>query len=396
MFNKKNNKIKTESEYVGFAKLHTMKDDLFLENKKNPEDTITEDKIEKNTNVAGSSPFLNNSNSAEKISDEKEANFNTQKETMGQDSNQFNSPKSGGFPQMPTQNQDSSFSNPSENIISEDLVEASEKKSFFAYAIIFIIILLLGAIGYYVWMIKGQKNVADLEPSTSMDSNEDSANSLDKNSDNNYSGAINDLSEDNGDFSEKVNFLIITKENLNQAGITKSIEGKFSEMEKYNGNQLEFLVVDESNKPILFKDFVNSFEMSLNSEMVNNLSEDNFSLFLYKNKEVKRVGMVVGVKNKEALKTSLSKNEGVLVNTMNSLFVYDKPDQSSNNKFNESEYKGNIIKYVNLNKNANLSLDYSIVGDYAIFATSKDSARLIIDKISSEKNLKKNVFNPAE
>lgn len=399
MFNKKNNKIKTESEYVGFAKLHTMKDDLSAENKKNTENIAIEDKFEKNPNIAGSSPFLNNLNNIEKTSDSGEPGFDLRKETSAQNNDQPESPKSGGFPQMPMQNQDNSFSNFSEGVASEnsmEVVETVEKKSFLAYVIIFIIILLLGAVGYYVWMVKGQKNVADLGSDVSMDSNENSVNSPDEKSDNNYSGAINDLSGNNEEFSEKVNFMIISKENLNQVGITKLIENKFVEMEKYNGNQLEFLVVDENNKPILFKDFINNFKITLDPGTVNNLSEDNFSLFLYKNKEIKRVGMVVEIKNKDALRTSLTINEKFLIDNMNSLFVYDKPDQSSNEKFNESKYNDNVIRYVNLSKNANLSLDYSIVGDYVVFATSKDSGRLIIDKISSEKNSKKDIFNPEE
>ncbi|HBI16936.1 MAG: hypothetical protein UR60_C0010G0015 [Candidatus Moranbacteria bacterium GW2011_GWF2_34_56] len=391
MFNKKNNKIKTESEYVGFAKLHTMKDDLSAENKKNREDINAEVKVEKNINVVGNSPFLNNT---ERVLDKKESNLDLQKETSGQDNRQFEVPKSSGFPQMPKQNQDSSFSNSNENIVSEDFTGKSEKKSFLAYVIIFIVILLLGAIGYYVWMAKGQKNMADFGSDASKDSSEESAIPSNENSNGNYSGAINDLSDNNEEFSEKVNFMIISKENLNQAGITKSIESKFIEMEKYSGNQLEFLIVDENNKPILFKDFIDSFKVTLDSGTMSGLSEDNFSLFLYKNKEIKRVGMVVGVKNRDALRKNLAANEVSLIDNMNSLFVYNKPDHSLNKKFNESEYDGNIIRYVNLNKNANLSLDYSIIGDYLIFATSKDSGRLIIDKLSDESEPRIDIFTP--
>ena len=127
MFNKKNNKIKTESEYVGFAKLHTMKDDLSAENKKNREDINAEVKVEKNINVVGNSPFLNNT---ERVLDKKESNLDLQKETSGQDNRQFEVPKSSGFPQMPKQNQDSSFSNSNENIVSEDFTGKSEKNHF--------------------------------------------------------------------------------------------------------------------------------------------------------------------------------------------------------------------------------------------------------------------------
>jgi hypothetical protein len=203
--------------------------------------------------------------------------------------------------------------------------------------------------------------------------------------------SINDLS--NKEFSDKTNFLVINSDELNQTGINTLIERKFLEMENYDGIQLEFLLVDKDNKPILFKDFVDNFKLNLSPDIINNLVSDNFSLFLYKKDNIKRIDIVVGVKNRDLLKSGLSKNERMLLNDLAALFIYDKPDSNMIVQFKDSNYKNNLVRYANLDKGLSLSLDYSISGDYLIFATSKDSGRLIMDKLAGELVSKNDIFS---
>ncbi|HBR79385.1 MAG TPA: hypothetical protein DEA46_03080, partial [Candidatus Moranbacteria bacterium] len=291
------------------------------------------------------------------------------------------------YPHIPTAETEAPPSVKNADMVSFETL--NEKSNTFIYGIIFAIILLLGAGGYYIWFMRDEKNNDNSKSGITVDSNKKSS----ANSENNSANAIEDLVGDKSGFSDKVNFMVVNDEELNQLGIKSIIERKFIEMEKYSGNQLEFLIVDKNNKPILFKNFIDNFKIYLSPNVANNLSPDNFSLFLYKNKDIKRVSVVVGIKNKDLLKANLVKNEKTLVKNIEALFVYAKPENISASKFGESNYNSNLIRYVNLNKNLDLSLDYAVIGDYFMVATNKESGRLIIDKLSKESESKTDIFS---
>ncbi|KKP68902.1 MAG: hypothetical protein UR66_C0003G0167 [Candidatus Moranbacteria bacterium GW2011_GWE1_35_17] len=386
MFNKNNNKTKSENEYLESVKFHTMKKDLLGENDNAIEESS--DGIAEDYNKEGS-PFLSKTvainvenNLENKASDglSKEAdNIGARSGTMPKNLN--------SYPHIPTAETEAPPSVKNADMASFETL--NEKSSTFIYGIIFVIILLLGAGGYYIWFMRDEKDNDISKSGITADSNKKSS----ANPENNSTNAIKDLADDKSGFSDKVNFMVVNDEEFDQLGIKSIIERKFIEMEKYSGNQLEFLVVDKNNKPILFKNFIDNFKIYLSPNVVNNLSPDNFSLFLYKNKDIKRVSVVVGTKNKDLLKTNLVKNERTLVKNIEALFTYAKPENISASKFGESNYNGNIIRYVNLNKSLDLSLDYAVVGDYLMVATNKESGRLIIDKLSKEAESKTDIFS---
>lgn len=399
MFDKKNKKINDNSEYLESVKFHTMKDDLSGEGEKAPN---IENKKEELYENKGGSPFLNN-----KVVNDKAVEDNTEnvpEKEMSNDLakaepkkenialNNFSNPKtSGGYPHL-ADISESETATPVSINDNGTIEYADEKKSVFGYVVIFIIILLLGAGGYYFWILKeGDADIFNVNIAEKLNKISESVNI---NPDEDLNNAIDDLSDNKNGFSDKVNFMIVNDGELSQLGITKLIDDKFTEMEKYSGNQLEFLLVDKNNKPISFKNFADNFKITLGDDVLNNVDLDNFSVFLYRNGDIKRVDLVIGVNDVNSLKTVLARDEKKLVKDLDSLFVYEKPENYASKQFDQSDYNGSLVRYLNLNKELNLSLDYSIVGDYLVFATNKESGRLIIDKLLGESEGKSDIFNP--
>lgn len=395
MFNKKN-KTKSESEYLKSARFHTMKNDLSGETVNSPRE---EDYIKESPEVKGGSPFLSKRDNLAKMQGiperEDAGNELLEKEDKSIIQESIKSEVPNNYPHIRT---------PQELYAAETKSKADNSFeqengggwSVWGYTLFFIIILLLGAGGYYLWSSKSEglsDSFAGIGKLISLNKEDDASNST--NSESDSVDTINDLSDNKNEFSDKANFMVLGDEDSNFEGIGRTIANKFAEMEKYKGRQLEFLVVDKNNKPIIFNDFADKFKITLSSEITGSLASDNFSLFLYQDKNIKRIGLVMAIKNKDSLKTALTKNEKRLIKDFNSLFLYEKPDTELISKdFSQSEYNGNFIRYANLNKSLNLSLDYSISGEYLVVATSKDSGRLIVDKIASESIGKKDVFSP--
>ncbi|MFA6183942.1 MAG: hypothetical protein WC682_02465 [Parcubacteria group bacterium] len=376
MFNKENNKEDLISESIKSVKFHTMQDDLSGKNE------ISQEEETKNPIISDAkedSPFLSGSkNISNKIDDVAVANKGYDNQDVA-----FKQP-------FTSSNNNVNDKDDIGGVESEINDEVEKKSHFFSYMVIFLIIILLGAGGYYYVVIKGE-NISSLLQNVNIINNDSSSD----NSNTNIAetNPIGDALGNTGVFSDKTNFLVIGEDKFNQAGIKSVIDEKFLEMEKYKGNQLEFIVVDKNNKPVGFNEFINKFNLSLNAEIVNNLVPDNFSIFLYKKDNIKRMDMVIGIKNKDLLKIGLNKNEKTLVSDLSGLFIYEKPVNVIGRQFKDSKYKDSLIRYINLNTSLNLSLDYAISGDYLVLATNKDSGRLIIDKLASELVKNEDIFN---
>lgn len=382
MFNKENKKANPLADSLNSVKIHTMKDDL---TNKNEELVLEKEEVAKEDYVAreGASPFMN-------------------KPFTSSESNEMDVKENNDKNDLPIINAESDLATPTElsdeNISEDNLqIEDSEKRSsLFLYVIIFVILLLVGAGGYYFWMIRGadDKAVQLVEDNSAVADNE----TIEQTS-TDVDGPkpiTDDSSSVNSQFSDKTNFLVVAENEMTQLGIKAVIERKFAEMNNYSGTQLEFLVVDKDNKPIAFKEFADIFGLSLAVDINNNLEMDNFSLFLYKKDNVKRISLALSVKDGDMLKNGLLKNEKTLLNDLGVLFVYEQPKDLSGAQFKESKYGSNSVRYVNLNKAMDLSLDYSISGNYLILATNKDSGRLIMDKLDAELVKNEDIFKLKE
>ncbi len=184
------------------------------------------------------------------------------------------------------------------------------------------------------------------------------------------------------ELSDKTNYMIISASNLNSEGINEAIEKEFGKIEADDGNIYKFVLVDDNAVKLTFTEFSNAIGLRLNTDIGRNLG-DEFYLFLFRDSDnSKRVSLVVRTTNPN-MSDIMRRNENVLVSMFAPLFLVDDI-KTSGHLFKDSEYNGYKIRYVNLRQNPNISVDYSLVGDYLMIATSKKSGRLIMDRMISD------------
>ena len=184
------------------------------------------------------------------------------------------------------------------------------------------------------------------------------------------------------ELSDKTNYMIISTNNLNSEGIKDAIEKEFDKIKANDENIYKFVLVDDNAVKLTFTEFSNAIGLRLNTDIGGKLG-DEFYLFLFRdNDNSKRVSLVIKTTNPN-MADIMRRNENVLVSMFAPLFFADDI-KTSGHLFKSSEYKGYKVRYVNLKQNPNISIDYALINDYLMIATSKKSGRLIIDKMISD------------
>lgn len=251
------------------------------------------------------------------------------------------------------------------------------------YMVILVLFLVLGGLGYYVFMIK--------EKDLSWESVKELLSG-------GTSGGGNVLVDSNGDaqitggeikksnYSDKINFLVVDESQLNKSGIKNLINETFVKMNGYSGDQLEFLLVDKNNTPIKFEKFASSMGIVLGKNVLNNM-HDNFSIFLSKKDGLNRMGLAINIQNKDVVADAIKYDEVNMLKNMEPIILGGEISSESKKTFASGVYKDINIRFMSLSSKPDLSIDYAIVKNYLIFATSKESGRLIIDKVLTEKGL---------
>lgn len=130
----------------------------------------------------------------------------------------------------------------------------------------------------------------------------------------------------------------------------------------------------------------------------NQLDMNSFSFFAYSQAQINsspftaqintgRLGLIISIKNSTATSTedltkTLRDLEQLMLADLAILLPSAKNDLPAKPVFLDNVYKNTAIRYVNLPE-ASLSLDWAIVNDKLIFATSKESVYAIIDRLLS-------------
>lgn len=181
--------------------------------------------------------------------------------------------------------------------------------------------------------------------------------------------------------SEKPNYLTIDIATLSPEDIEKAITDTVEELKLIpeNQNPYEFIIVDTNNNPIAFPIFATAAKLNLSPSVLNSLGE-NFSLFLYSDNGNWRLSFVTDITKKEVLASELSKQEKTFVADASFLFLDEKPEITKG-LFQSNNYKNIPIRFFNVNSQITMSIDYAIVGNKLVVATSKDTVRVIIDQL---------------
>jgi len=181
--------------------------------------------------------------------------------------------------------------------------------------------------------------------------------------------------------SEKPNYLSLNIAALSPEDIKKAILGVVEELKSMPESQTpyEFIVVDVNNNPVTFPIFANAAKLGLSASALSNLGE-SFSLFIYNDAENWRLSFAADTTKKDALAAVLLKQEKTLITDTSFLFLDEKPEIITG-LFRDSKYKGASIRFFNVNSQITMSIDYSIVNNKLIVATSKNTIRAIIDQL---------------
>jgi len=177
---------------------------------------------------------------------------------------------------------------------------------------------------------------------------------------------------------DKPNYL---RFNLMEAG-TKSTLDLFSATAKDIlaegiGVPVEFVAVDENNNPISFQIFANIAGINLPKNIIANLGD--FLMYFYSDAGNVRMGMNIKMKENSGLVNLITKEEKNLPSDLASILL--EPVIPEKGKiFKNGVYKNFAIRYMNLDAQETISVDYAITNNLWVIGTSKNTIRAILDK----------------
>lgn len=185
---------------------------------------------------------------------------------------------------------------------------------------------------------------------------------------------------------DKPNYLSINIEEDNSEKIKNIIIETAKEIEKATTKSpFEFIITDSNNNPLAFPIFATVSDLGLSSELISAL-EENFSFYIYNDNNNIRTGLVIATKNESDIKSLLRANESSLTSSLSFLFLDKSPDQETvDTTFQDSSFSNVPTRYVNLNAQENLSIDYAVFENKLAIGTSKNTMQTIITKVNQEK-----------
>ncbi len=123
-------------------------------------------------------------------------------------------------------------------------------------------------------------------------------------------------------------------------------------------------------------------EKIIQSAVKDELGGANYTFFLYNQTEGKRLGFAIQIIEGVDLSDEFQEWEANILKDINALFVNlnSKALSAAVEEFQDNIYNGIAIRYLNF-PNPDLSIDYAVVEDKLIVATSKESMYAVIDAL---------------
>lgn len=185
---------------------------------------------------------------------------------------------------------------------------------------------------------------------------------------------------------ENPNYLVIESFSSQTAEAIKATLTRTAQEIMAEGETLpvELVVSDETNGQIPFETFATAAGLKFAPDFMANFT-GGFSLFVYNDGGQARLGLVAQINSDKATSGSMAavvrKTEKTLADNLAMLFL-DSPYQLGANEFKDGKYGDSAIRYLNLNPDMNLSVDYAFSGNQWVVGTSKNSIRAILDKLA--------------
>ena len=114
---------------------------------------------------------------------------------------------------------------------------------------------------------------------------------------------------------------------------------------------------------------------------------DNYTLFSYSQAAGLRLGLIIKINNQADINLSeiLKMWELSIRGDLAPLLLQDQIPTAATDEFQDNLYKGVSIRYINF-PTPELSIDYAVVENKLIIATSKESIYTVIDRFEEEEN----------
>lgn len=187
--------------------------------------------------------------------------------------------------------------------------------------------------------------------------------------------------------TQQPNYLKVDMANASPEQIRATLKGVLLDVEKTPSTTLlEFIITDANNNPVSFPIFAIAAGINFSNETKANL-EESFSLFIFNDNNNIRLGLSLRPKNKALALTQMLSQENHLIENLTPLYLEETISTPKNSFFKDSSYNNIKIRYFNIAQEKSLSLDYAFNEESLLIATSRDSLRAIIDKISAQQTM---------
>lgn len=160
-----------------------------------------------------------------------------------------------------------------------------------------------------------------------------------------------------------------------------SAKEKLLESNKITNSAVEFFVTDKNNNPVAFARFVTLMGMKFPQAIMDQLDE-TFSLYLFSDGQVARVGLALSVKNKDLLSHAVTSGENAIPFALQALYLDPAVTKIATPVWKGGTYKSYPTRYFNIAATG-LSNDYTITEKHWVIGTSANAFRKIMDTFGS-------------
>ncbi len=266
----------------------------------------------------------------------------------------------------------------------------NQKKIVHIIMMIFIILFLIGIVGFGIYMLKFNIHRTVDNVNIPSDTIKDDVQINDNTDDANTDNLSSDESIKSKELAEQMyaidlpNYLSIDVESENvKQDIDTELKIIAQNMQKQDIKKpVSFIVTDKNSNPLSFNVFAISAGMNVPQDIGASL-EESFEIYAY-NDELKgvRFGFVIDIKDIQSFQTAVLANETKLPNLFN--IILDNLGMSATDViFKDSSYKTHPIRYYNLNSTETYSIDYTINNKQWVVGTTKDALRAIVDSVNT-------------
>lgn len=232
----------------------------------------------------------------------------------------------------------------------------------FTLIIIFLIVAILAGGGYYFWSTRQKPAEVSVTPQPILEQTPEP-----------QAPAAPTFTTD------KPNILAIDMTATDTASVKETLQKYAADVAASKSEvPVEFTPVDAASNPITFQNFAKKANLLFSPALSSNLDK-TFSLFIYNDGDVTRLGLAIDSKNPTRLKALMLAEEKNLIKELEPLFLATDYTLTAKT-YGNTLYKDLSVRYANIISPEDLSVDYAISGQKLLVGTTEMTLRSIIDK----------------